>query len=1016
MRTEEGSPRCNVGWARANFDTVQSPLHSHCLPGPLLFCKLGWPDGSRLDSENRLLKHKASVLFLFCLLSFTSTTTRLPDDTAESTAAPITQQAEASTSTLPMMSTSTTDPTSALPASDEQQDQAQGDGEAGMLKAEDVAQDPTVFTPEGRIVFHRSDGDPEYKPPNLIVPNPKEVEVNYYHIFSRDEQKWVNWSKAIAQKLATDYFGLEGGNWALKDFPKDYYMTEQRKGPRRTYRTDPYLFGSQAHRFRSTLEFVPHAYWLLCDPNLDPANCRCIYCSKGRRGPAKVATGERVSSKRVSKPVNKFQMTQVVSYRMARNNYKIRAQNSPKGKVLPGVPLAVFSSKERNTELATIESREQGECEGFRVGEIAYCRLREPIVSEEDETHRIIAWPVLIEATKIDVEVGQGTNRSSSAEGQSYSLEGRVKHKRVYDVVFMPTHEKARVDQRQLEPGLMFKMPPSLKKIKLGSREDHPWVQNNTAPELNLENGKQRPPFHQVLFVFLYAVESFHNLRLFYTATDQFSRSEMGRDAVKHVVFAEPNGSSTESAQKEPQAPWLTGSNSGPANNDTAPSVERRIDNGGANRFLQATQQNNYMDLDSDDKSSRRRAPLRASIVNTTAAAAPIAPSPTLDNNTYWQGILLGLERLWVGDLARLRLSKEDVETMMASLAKGNDLFNAEDRVKPDLTSPYLLRIKAIYRIAKAEVEQTDDKIRVAGDVFRVVPIDKATSPEALANGVKQEDGTALFPPKKKTKRPTFEIPFRPFLDKAYEDQLPMSPMLPEGFGYQRVNQASVEVVCSVQQLAGRLWCSFARSGDDQLAKIETKKSYLGHEDSKDSTRIRLSLAAMIPGAVKAMEVHPNEGLFLNRERAIAQACKLALESRLTALDKNAGRDRHSNGGVTEQEGDEAEEEDELDVSEEHPPAKRARFHQQEAATSNGGNVVMPKVEPVESIVQVPPPHSVSSTETPVKAASVTTEASARSNSPPLPENWIKKVSRSNQGTYFANLKTKETSWTRPTA
>ena len=56
-------------------------------------------------------------------------------------------------------------------------------------------------------------------------------------------------------------------------------MTEQRKGAPSSLRTDPYLFGSHAHRFRSSNEFFPHAVWLLCDTSMKSGNCVCKYCS-----------------------------------------------------------------------------------------------------------------------------------------------------------------------------------------------------------------------------------------------------------------------------------------------------------------------------------------------------------------------------------------------------------------------------------------------------------------------------------------------------------------------------------------------------------------------------------------------------------------------------------------------------------------------------------------------------------------------------------------------------------------
>lgn len=114
----------------------------------------------------------------------------------------------------------------------------------------DPRNDPTIFQPNGLIHFPRSDGDPSFGPPNTVVPPPSAREVNYYHVFSPDERSYQRWCNVIGLDLA-EWAGKgrkppEGETWRLASFPRDYTFTEQRKGPRESPRTDPYLFGMYA--------------------------------------------------------------------------------------------------------------------------------------------------------------------------------------------------------------------------------------------------------------------------------------------------------------------------------------------------------------------------------------------------------------------------------------------------------------------------------------------------------------------------------------------------------------------------------------------------------------------------------------------------------------------------------------------------------------------------------------------------------------------------------------------------
>lgn len=111
----------------------------------------------------------------------------------------------------------------------------------------DPRKDPAVFRPDGKIVFLRSDGDPSYVAPNTVKPPATAVEVNYFHIMAPGEGKYERWSATIGADLAA-WAGQpskppQGKEWKLASYPADYQLSEQRKGPRESYRTDQYLYG-----------------------------------------------------------------------------------------------------------------------------------------------------------------------------------------------------------------------------------------------------------------------------------------------------------------------------------------------------------------------------------------------------------------------------------------------------------------------------------------------------------------------------------------------------------------------------------------------------------------------------------------------------------------------------------------------------------------------------------------------------------------------------------------------------
>lgn len=107
--------------------------------------------------------------------------------------------------------------------------------------------DPNIFRPDGRIHFPRSDGDLAYGPPNTDEPRPNELQVNYFHVWKPSDPKYRRWCETIGADLARlagkGETTADGVPWVLDEFPRGYQFTEQRKGPKNSPRTDPYLFG-----------------------------------------------------------------------------------------------------------------------------------------------------------------------------------------------------------------------------------------------------------------------------------------------------------------------------------------------------------------------------------------------------------------------------------------------------------------------------------------------------------------------------------------------------------------------------------------------------------------------------------------------------------------------------------------------------------------------------------------------------------------------------------------------------
>ncbi|KAJ7623176.1 hypothetical protein FB45DRAFT_924794 [Roridomyces roridus] len=142
--------------------------------------------------------------------------------------------------------------------------------------------------------FPRSDGDAALWPINTTRIVDEEGCVNFMHPVALDEPLAIKWRVGVGDALSSQLSGLDKKRpHVLTGWPDGYRMFDHHKGKQDSPRHDVYLFGSDSRcRFRSVPEFIPHAMWLMGDPN-DP--CKCKYCSKKPQREITSALGLRQS-------------------------------------------------------------------------------------------------------------------------------------------------------------------------------------------------------------------------------------------------------------------------------------------------------------------------------------------------------------------------------------------------------------------------------------------------------------------------------------------------------------------------------------------------------------------------------------------------------------------------------------------------------------------------------------------------------------------------------------------------
>ncbi|KAJ4464080.1 hypothetical protein C8J55DRAFT_567037 [Lentinula edodes] len=251
----------------------------------------------------------------------------------------------------------------------------------------------------------RSDGDRDTWPQNTTRIVDSDGQVNYMQYVPFDEGMAINWRVQVGQALANAFNWPKGFNYVLKDWPANYRMFIHNKGPVSNPRKDNYLFGStNSPKFRSVPELIPHAIWLSNDMK---GKCQCKYCSKtkqreitsnmGERGiiekmsPGPLSSPSRASlAKRRPWPEGSALRNQVVY--AAVHKAKLR---KPSTFIVPKHHAPV--EKVTDLEAAHHDNTALLLRRWYRNDELVWVELKLPIAGPKGNGDVINAWPAIVE-------------------------------------------------------------------------------------------------------------------------------------------------------------------------------------------------------------------------------------------------------------------------------------------------------------------------------------------------------------------------------------------------------------------------------------------------------------------------------------------------------------------------------------------------------------------------------------------------------------------------------------------
>lgn len=716
------------------------------------------------------------------------------------------------------------------------------------------------------------------------------------------------------------------------------------------------------------------------------------------------------------------------------------------------------------------------------MGELVWVKLTKPVVDPRKATRIIDMWPALISEVTFTTRIAPPQTptdpRRANANGSSsvapaaaasgdpstgtLSLQGRVRQERVHEIVlFGSPADRGKVGEDRLRPFLSGFVNEDVKRSSFGKIEEHSWLdkEGGVPPKLFLLEPRPTtvPPvtFATVVAALAYSMTACSYMRCRYLATNSFEVPEGARvmpppapaitdgQAAQSSTATGSNSTANSSAPAPgpsaapatyPPAPYASQNGAASSAPSTAPAVEgdSEIRPGLADRKNAA---------DGDQKQS----PVRRT--------GPVQFKPGF----FFQGVQAGVERIWVGDVVRLRLREKEVKELFDSIAEEKKLERKSDANDGfDARGSYVMRVRAFM--------EENRKLRAAGRVYQIMTaaqFEAKKAKEKQLYDAKAERDAAGGDPFGGMGRP-FAFPAMGVLT-ASGKELPATPHLPDGFYLSPINRESHEVVVDMVNVAGRLWPSLAQPDDMTIVQTfnEHRVPYTQALDCEEPDWSRVSLAGGLPGFVKPLNLEARErgsrdelmkACFEISRTGVRQMIRDAIQSEggyvppdppATTGDGSAAAGTASASGTQEgttvasQPASAPTGDASLKRKAQDSPSQSAATPLKKTTTShvanNNGVMASPATSTPTASARSNPTTTAGTptTSTPAGRAGVSAAQSAspsivaessskgssaaRSSSPPLPPGWMKKVSRSGQGVYYANPRLKQTSWDRPT-
>ncbi|KAL5512998.1 hypothetical protein ACEPAH_3396 [Sanghuangporus vaninii] len=252
-----------------------------------------------------------------------------------------------------------------------------------------------------------------------------------------------------------NYPELESKSWVLKDWPEGYHFYDHNKGHLASgkVRHDLYLVGSRnVARFRSPAEFIPHAYWLMTNPAQDRSKCACKYCAGKPQREISDAMG---LSQRQSESASLARYVELPRREKRRHALPARegrvfatVRQVPNPIKLPKGPRQHVNPEREKDLRAILGPKTLGERRWAREGELVWVKLDHPVSLNERqlESEEITFWPGMIEEVNFKAEAiprrtdGATSSNASDQKDTTRSSNGEaldpwtIVHKSIYKI------------------------------------------------------------------------------------------------------------------------------------------------------------------------------------------------------------------------------------------------------------------------------------------------------------------------------------------------------------------------------------------------------------------------------------------------------------------------------------------------------------------------------------------------------------------------------------------------------